>query len=107
MYFDDVTTSNNDLVFGYNERYFEYRSNYNLVTGTMNSSAGSTIEEYHLAEDFGALPSLNQSFIEVNPDMARIKAVTSAKDFIADVQFTWKAVRPMPVYGIPGLTGHL
>lgn len=99
------TTVDND-VFGYQERYAEYRYKPSLVTGLFRSNATGTLDSWHLSQDFGSLPVLNSEFIVEEPPMARIKAVTSEPDFLFDSYFDLKCARPMPVYSVPGLIDH-
>lgn len=100
--------ASDDLAFGYQERYAEYRYKPSLVTGRMRSNATTPLDSWHLAQDFSALPVLNQSFIEENPPIDRVIAVTSALEpqAIADFFFSYKCARPMPVFGVPGLIDH-
>lgn len=99
-------TSADDNVFGYQERYAEYRYKPSLITGLFRSDATSTLDAWHLAQDFASLPTLNSTFIVENAPMARIKAVTSQPDFILDSAFTVRSARPMPLFGVPGLIDH-
>lgn len=98
--------TNDDLVFGYQERYAEYRYAESEVTGKFRSDATGSLDLWHLAEDFGTRPVLNSTFIESNTPMARVQAVTSEPDFIADLYFNIKAARPMPLFGVPGMIDH-
>ena len=99
-------TAADDLVFGYQERYAEMRYFPSLITGKFRSSAAGTLEMWHLAQNFGSLPTLNQTFIEETPPMSRVKAVTTEPDFFLDGFITYKATRPMPVFGVPGYMDH-
>jgi len=95
--------ANDDLVFGYNQRYDEYRHKPSLITGNMRSDATLSLDSWHLAEDFASLPALNSSFIESNTPMDRVVSVTTQPDFLLDTFFNLKCTRPMPLYGIPGM----
>lgn len=97
-----------DLVFGYQERYAEYRYKPSYVTARMRSNAATPLDSWHLAQDFSALPVLNNSFIEENPPVDRIIAVSSQTEpqAICDMFFSYKCARPMPVFGVPGLIDH-
>lgn len=113
IYFDpnyDVGYDNkNEEVFGYQERYAEYRYKNSLITGGMRSSAPNSYSAWHLGQNYTKLPALNQSFIEENPPMERILALGSAtkgKQFIFDGYFNLRCTRPMPVYSVPGLVDH-
>lgn len=99
-------SANDALVFGYQERHGEYRYKPSIVTGLFRSNATSTLDAWHLAQNFAALPLLNSAFIVENPPMTRVKAVTTEPDFIFDAHFGLKCARPMPVYSVPGLIDH-
>ena len=99
-------TSTDSETFGYQERFAEYRYKPSQVTGKMRSNATGTLDAWHLAQDFGSLPALNASFIEENPPVDRVIAVTTEPEFIWDWYFDLKTTRPMPVYSVPGLIDH-
>lgn len=99
-------TSSDDEVFGYQERYAEYRYKPSRITGLFNSDSASSLDVWHLAQDFSAVPQLNASFIEENPPIDRVIAVPSEPHFLADMWFNLICERPMPVYGVPGLIDH-
>lgn len=95
-------------VFGYQERWAELRYTPSEITGLFRSTAPQPIDQWHLAQNFGALPTLNDAFITENPPMDRVLAVSSetGKQFLADFFFRINAVRPLPVYSVPGLIDH-
>ena len=93
-------------VFGYQERYAEYRYKPGQVTGKFRSEATGSLDLWHLAQDFGTRPALNQTFIEYDTPMKRIQAVDTEPDFILDAWFDMKTARPMPLYGVPGMIDH-
>ena len=98
---DDANT------FGYQERYAEYRYKPSQITGKFRSTVSSgSLDNWHLAQDFSALPSLNASFIEENPPVDRVIAVTSEPQLLLDVYFKLKCARPMPTYSVPALLSH-
>lgn len=99
-------TSADDDVFGYQERYAEYRYKPSIITGKMRSDATGTLDAWHLAQDFGSLPVLGQTFIEENPPMSRVIALETEPHFIVDSLFNLRCARPMPLYGIPGFIDH-
>ena len=99
-------TATDDLVFGYQERYAEYRYRPSYITGQMRSNFAQSLDIWHLAQDFGTLPALNASFIEENPPVDRVTAVTSYPNIVLDMFFKLKCARPMPTYGVPGLIDH-
>jgi hypothetical protein len=93
-------------VFGYQERYAEYRYKPSQITGKFRSTALGTLDIWHLSQNFGNLPTLNSDFIEENPPMDRIIAVADEPDFLIDSYFDYKAVRPIPVHGMPASLGR-
>jgi len=96
----------NELVFGYQERYAEYRYKPSQITGLFRSSASGSLEAWHLSQDFSALPVLNAAFIIDNPPVDRVIATPAEPHFIFDSHFSLRCARPMPVYGVPGLIDH-
>lgn len=99
--------SNDDLVFGYQERWSEYRYKQSRVSGEFRSNHANTLEVWHLALDFASLPTLNSTFIAESPDMARVLASVTNHNILADSWFDCKMARPLPMYSIPGLGARL
>lgn len=95
-----------DLVFGYQERYGEYRFKPGMITGRFRSNDPTPLDTWHLAQKFTSLPALNSSFIEEAPPVDRIVAVTTEPHFLLDCFFDMKCARPMPVYSVPGQIDH-
>ncbi len=95
-----------ELVFGYQERYAEYRYKPSVITGVFRSNHATTLDTWHLAQDFSALPVLNAAFIVENPPVDRVIAVPTEPHFLFDSYFDLKCARPMPIYGVPGLIDH-
>jgi len=93
-------------VFGYQERYAEYRYKQSKITGKFRSNDPETLDSWHLSQDFESLPQLNSTFIEDNPPIDRIIAVPSEPHFLFDGYFNMRCARPMPIYGVPGLIDH-
>lgn len=94
-------------VFGYQERWAEYRYYPSKITGKLRStSAGGSLDSWHLAQYFENLPRLNAEFIVENPPVDRVIAVPSEPHFIFDSYIKLKCARPMPVYSVPGLIDH-
>ena len=56
-------TSADENVFGYQERYAEYRYKPSQITGLFRSAAAGSLDSWHLAQDFATLPTLNGQFI--------------------------------------------
>lgn len=101
-------TADDDDVFGYQERWAEYRYFPSQITGGMRSAAAVSYDIWHLAQDFATRPTLNADFIKENPPMDRVIAVTAedTDQFLLDGAFRIRHVRPMPVYSVPGLIDH-
>lgn len=98
---DDAT------VFGYQERYAEYRYKPSQITGKFRSSVtGGNLDVWHLSQFFKNAPTLNEEFIAENPPIERIIAVPSEPEFLLDIGFRYTTVRPMPMFGTPGLVDH-
>lgn len=94
-------------VFGYQERYAEYRYKPSQITGKFRSSVtDGTLDKWHLSQFFKSAPTLNEEFIVENPPIDRIVAVTSEPQFLLDIGFRYTTIRPMPMFGTPGLVDH-
>ena len=93
----------NELVFGYQERFAEYRYKPSKITGQFRSSASTSLDVWHLSEDFSSLPVLNDSFIQDDPPVDRVVAVPSEPHLLFDSYFKLRCARPMPVYSTPAL----
>lgn len=96
-------TSADTDVFGYAERYSEYKYKPSLITGQFRSNHTASLDVWHLAQDFASLPVLNSSFIVENPPIDRTIATPSEPQFKLDCFFNNKTTRPMPVYSTPSL----
>lgn len=99
-------TEKDDEAFGYQERYAEYRYFPSMITGKFRSTSDTPLDFWHLAQKFDSLPTLSSQFIEDNPPVDRVIAVPDEPQFLLDVWFDMNCVRPMPVYGVPGLVDH-
>lgn len=99
-------TSADQTVFGYQERHAEYRYRPNQVTGKFRSNDPQSLDTWHLAQEFSVAPGLNATFIQEDPPVDRVIAVTDEPHFIADFHFNYHCARPMPVYSVPGLIDH-
>ncbi len=99
-------SANDQDVFGYQERFAEYRYKPSQITGQMRSNYATSLDTWHLAQDFSGRPLLNDTFIEENPPIDRIIALPSEPHFIFDSYFKLKCARPMPTYSVPGLIDH-
>jgi hypothetical protein len=96
------TTGQDFLTFGYQERFAEYRYKQSIITGQFRSSYATTLDSWHLAQNFSSLPTLSPSFIVDHPPIPRVIAVPSQPEFLLDVRINMMCARPMPLYGVPG-----
>lgn len=102
-------TATDSQVFGYQERWAEYRHIPPMITGLFRSTAAGTLDGWHLAQNFSSLPVLGDTFIQDTPPLSRVLAVGAAangKQLIADFFFDIRMARPMPMYSVPGLIDH-
>jgi hypothetical protein len=100
--------SDND-VFGYQERWAEYRYKPSQISGLFKSTSAGTLDGWHLAQKFNSLPTLNATFIQDTPPLDRALAVgteANGQQFLFDSFFDVKMARPMPMYSVPGLIDH-
>ena len=54
---------NDNNVFGYQERWAEYRFRPSMITGLFRGTTTPTLDFWHYAQKFTALPTLNDAFI--------------------------------------------
>lgn len=99
-------SANDALVFGYQERWAEYRTGLSRISGILRSDAASSLDVWHLAQDFASLPSLNSDFITEAPPVSRVVAVPSEPEIIFDAWIDLICARPLPAYSVPGLVDH-
>lgn len=99
-------TAADEEVFGYQERYAEYRYYPSQITGKFRSTYAQPLDMWHLSQKFDNLPTLSSQFIEDNPPVSRVISVQDEPQFLLDTYFSLNCVRPMPVYGVPGLVDH-
>jgi len=95
-----------ELVFGYQERWAEYRYNPSEITGLFRSTAAGTLDAWHLAQRFAARPTLGATFMSEDVPVDRVSAVPSAPHFLLDAFFDSTVARPLPMYSVPGLLDH-
>ena len=100
-------TPDNERAWGYQERYAEYRYKPSQIKGEFRSTYATSLDVWHLAEEFSSAPALNQTFIESTTPIERCLAVAGTYPHILfDVWFNYKHVRPMMVYGVPATLGR-
>lgn len=99
-------TPEDDEIFGYQEAWADYRYKPSYVTGEMRSNYKTSLDAWHYADDYDALPRLSADWIqEGTQNIDRTIAVTSAKShqFLCDFYFNEEWYREMPIYSIPGI----
>lgn len=102
-------TAQDNEVFGYQEAWADYRYKPSRVAGEMRSKAPTSLDVWHLADEYTTLPKLSDAWIrEDKTNVDRVLAVTSSvsNQMFADLYVQCKATRPMPMYSIPGLIDH-
>jgi hypothetical protein len=96
--------ANDDVVFGYQERWHELRTHVSSVRSLFRPTAAGNIDEWHLSQQFSSAPTLGQTFIEDAPPMSRVFPAVGAAPltaYLADVHVNVEMVRPLPLYGTP------
>nr|CAI9750756.1 major head protein [Microvirus sp.] len=93
-------------VFGYQEAWADYRYRTNMVTSEMRSTYAQTLDAWHYADKYNALPTLSSSWIkEGTENIDRTLAVQSSNShqFICNFYYSQTWTRPMPIYSVPGI----
>lgn len=101
-----IGDANDDNVFGYQERWAEYRHRPGRITGMFKSPSAGAIDQWHLAQRFLAAPLLNPTFIQDNPPVDRVIAAGQTADnmqILFDSVFKIASTRPLPTFSVPGL----
>lgn len=97
----------NEKVFGYQEAWAHYRYFPDIVTGEMRSNYDQSLDVWHWADNYAALPQLGDTWIdETKNNIERTLAVQNHDQFFGDFYFQAIYTRPMPMYSIPGLIDH-
>ena len=99
-------TKQDNSVFGYQERYAEYRYKPSVICGKFRSNIKGNLDVWHLSQYFKTAPKLSPEFIQEDVPIKRIVAVPSEPQFLIDIGFKYTTVRPMPMFGTPGLVDH-
>lgn len=102
-------TDEDDEVFGYQEAWADYRYKPSRVSGEMRSAAQTSLDIWHLADDYTELPTLSSGWIQEDKNTVdRVLAVTSSvsNQLFCDLYIKNRTTRPMPMYSIPGLIDH-
>jgi hypothetical protein len=95
--------TDDESIFGYQQRYAEYKYSQNRIAGDFRDS----LAHWELSRRFsGSAPLLNQSFIECDEsEVNRIFAINTEDDKIwMSLYHKVSAIRPIPYYSNPSLT---
>lgn len=103
-----TTNADNTTVWGYQERWAEYRYFPSKISGAFRSQAASTLDFWHFAQNYGSAPSLNASFLQDDSQtiIDRNLNVTSSAtvpQFKMDIYNRYHHARVMPVRSVPGI----
>lgn len=99
IYYDPNDDAYNNGVFGYQQRYGEYK----YGCSTVHADFKSSLDFWHMGRIFGSQPALNASFVQSNPT-DRIFATTSDDTLWVQIYHNVKARRPMPYFADPRLS---
>lgn len=97
-------TETDEETFGYQEAWADYRMKPNRVSGLMRSNATGTLDFWHYADNYSAVPTLSQSWMEEGKnEIARTIVVQNEPQFFGAIRVANKTTRRMPLYSVPGL----
>ena len=100
-------TSEDNEIFGYQEKDYEYRYSKNLITGEFSPDYATSLDSWHYGDDYSKLPTLSQEWITADSsNINRTLAVQDQDQFLCDFYFYEEWTRPMPMHGVPGLIDH-
>lgn len=105
------TLANDEGVFGYQERWAEYRYNPSQITGLFRPTAAGNIAYWHSGQQFSALPTLAATFIQddsvtVTQRNFAAGALTANQQLLVDMFYDFTVARPLPMYSVPGMIDH-
>lgn len=92
-------------IFGYQERYAEYRFTPSRISGLFRTANTGSIGQWHLSQSFASLPTLGATFIQETAPFQRALSAGATADnwqFLVDMLFEIKTTRCLPAYGVPG-----
>lgn len=97
-------TTTDDETFGYQEAWADYRMKPNRVSGKMRSNASGSLDFWHYADNYSAVPTLSQAWMaEGKEEIARTLIVQDEPQFFGAIRVANKTTRRMPLYSVPGL----
>lgn len=98
--------STDQTVWGYQERFAEYRYKPSEILGSFMSTVSQPLDMWHLADYYSTRPVLNGDYIQSNTPVPRVIAVETEPQFLMDIWFQYVCARPMPAYSVPGMIDH-
>jgi len=104
---DGTLSTQRSGVFGYQERSAEYRYKPSMITSVLRPAYATPLDTWHVSQEFGSQPSLNETFITSDTPVDRVIAVTTEPHILLDAHFNYLCARPMPVFGVPTLGDRL
>ena len=96
------TIESNNVTFGYAPRYAEYK----YIPSTVHGDMKDTLRAWHLGRYFETVPVLNEEFVQSNPSTRIFNVEGNYHHLWCHIYNNVKAIRPMPVFGEPGLIDH-
>lgn len=102
-------SSTDDEIFGYNERWVEYRTEANLNTGMFSPQYAQTLAAWHYGDNYDSLPVLSDEWRrETKTYIDRTLAVTSevSDQFLMDSRWEFDKTSAIPLRSVPGLLDH-
>jgi len=93
-------------VFGYQERYAEYRYKPSEIHGEFRSTYSTPLDQWHMAQEFSSQPLLNDDFIVQATPIERALANSAAPHLLMDMFIQIKSARPMLTYSVPASIGR-
>ena len=105
LYYDPTEADNtaNDGVFGYQQRYAEYKTGCSTVHGDFkgdNVNKGS-LQFWHMGRYFTERPALNTNFIQADPTTDIFAVKDNDQQILSQIFFKVSAIRPIPYYTDP------
>lgn len=93
-------------VFGYNEAWADLRYNNSKISGFMRSGIQDSYDVWHLGDYYANSPTYSQSFVEEGDNVKQVLSVQEGPNFLVDIFHKVSAIRPLPLYSVPGLLDH-
>lgn len=109
IFIDETDPTYANSVFGYQERYAEYKHKPNKVTGQMRPGISGSLAAWHLGDYYTSKVYLSDSWLQVdkaNVDRALTVTSTLADQLFADIVVQARWTLPLPVHSNPGFADH-